>query len=194
MQVDGVYADDGIPCACGLLQGCPASPLIFTAIVSMWAHAALQDSVPGTTDSYDETTTDTKAAPTRLKKRRATKARSTPLDRPSTLRGAAFLDDRTIWATGPAAYQKLNKAYKITCDLDKAMGFVHNKKKGEVFATTATSRRHAARFVTAVGALVRKVKLLGVQHDSARRENIASLDPATQRKIQPATPHRQSHR
>ena len=122
-------------------------------------------------------------APTRLKKRRATKARSTPLDRPSTLCGAAFLDDRTIWATGPAAYQKLSKAYKITCDLDKAMGFVHNKKKGEVFATTATSRRHAARFVTAVGPLVRKVKLLGVQHDTARRENIATLDPATQRKI-----------
>ena len=197
MQVEGTYADSSIPCTCGLLQGCPASPMIFAAIVTVWAHTALRAPDAGAADhnsqsssssssrssSSSDTDTATETAPKRAKRHRSRRFRTDSPRKTATLSGAAYLDDRTIWATGIDGSRTLRRAYRATCALDKALGFVHNRKKGEVFATTAAARRAATRFITAVGPLVRKVKLLGVQHDTARQVNISTLDAATLRKI-----------
>ena len=44
MELDGAVTEEPVCAARGLLQGCPASPLLLAGIMACWSHKVKQDS------------------------------------------------------------------------------------------------------------------------------------------------------
>ena len=77
---------------------------------------------------------------------------------------AVYLDDRTVWARGPAAAQDVVAFATAVEPVDAALGFKTHQGKLESFATTPRLRSELGRSETKVGRPKDTFKLLGLQY------------------------------
>ena len=77
---------------------------------------------------------------------------------------AIFLDDRTVWATGPDAAQHVLRAMQQAQPVDAALGFTLHPDKLESFATQIADKEFLQQNQAFVGPCQTSFKLLGIQY------------------------------
>ena len=78
---------------------------------------------------------------------------------------AIFLDDRTVWATGPGAAQQVLRAMQQAQPVDAALGFTLHPDKLESFATRKADKEFLQQNHAFVGSCQTSFKLLGLLLD-----------------------------
>lgn len=93
-----------------------------------------------------------------------------------SVRMALFLDDRTIWATGPDAVDKVVRAMEAATVVDTVLGFQHHPDKLECFASHQRLRDRFSLYVSLVGPVKTEFKLLGIQYFVGSYSRCADVD------------------
>jgi endonuclease/exonuclease/phosphatase family metal-dependent hydrolase len=140
-----------------LLQGCPLSPLLLAAIMTVWHQEVDRElSAPGGLEE--------------------------PTGQGSSSKAKVYIDDRTLWSRGPRATEVLERALEAGAKVDKAAGMIEHPGKRGIFASTPATLRVAERLALKPNSVSRQFVLLGVSYDISHRDQ----RPVIKRKLEVA--------
>jgi hypothetical protein len=90
------------------------------------------------------------------------------------IRCGIFIDDRTLWSTGPNPVRTLQEALEVAKPIDRAFGLEWHPDKGELFASDATTADSLTVLTADVGPVVSAFTLLGIRYHTDARYRLPS--------------------